>query len=40
MAVGWDMKSKPNDKILDNCLHILKLSIGGLLSIVEMNVSM
>ena len=22
MAVGWDMKSKPIDKILDNCLHI------------------
>ena len=40
MAVGWDMKSKPNDKILDNCLHIFEVEYGGLLSIVEMNVSM
>ena len=40
MAVGWDMKCKPNDKILDNCLHIFEVEYGGLLSIVEMNVSM
>ena len=40
MAVGWDMKSKPIDKILDNCLHIFEIESGGILSIVEMNVSM
>ena len=34
------MKSKPNDKILDNCLHVFEVEFGGVLSIVEMNVSM
>jgi probable phosphoglycerate mutase len=38
MAVGWDMKVKPADKILDGCVHLFALELDGTPRVERLNI--